>query len=80
MQRWHKDIQVMKRQKRIWDKFLICYDGVEDKNLGRFRKKHALDCGKSGCLLCHSDKQLYKSRKEQEVDLKFREQIRDLEV
>jgi len=45
--------------------------------LGRFRKKHAMDCGKPGCFVCHSDKILkIPSKKEILADMRMKEQLK----
>ena len=49
-------------------------------SLGRFRKKHAMDCGITGCLYCHSSKIFkIKSKKDIIADLKIKEEFGDLE-
>ena len=72
MKRWHEELFKMKQQRHV------CSDN--DNPLGKFRKKHALDCGKSRCFICHSDKILHiKSKKEILADLKTKEQIDEIE-
>lgn len=58
----------------------IHYDWA--KQVGRFRKKKAFDCGNPQCKLCHSDKfpKREKTRQEIEADLKFQEGIEEIEV
>jgi len=55
-------------------------DRVQDMQKGRFRKKHAFDCGQARCGGCHSDKypKREKTRQELSVDLRFREEFDDL--
>jgi hypothetical protein len=54
-------------------------DCVCDAQKGRFRKKHAFDCGKTRCLLCHGDKYPKREKKRQELvaELKFREWLEE---
>lgn len=55
-------------------------DRVQDMQKGRFRKKHAFDCGQARCCGCHSDKypKREKTRQEMFADLKLREEFDDL--
>ncbi len=47
-----------------------------DKQMGRFHKKDAFDCGKARCYLCHYEKLLKISpRQEILADIVFREQL-----
>ena len=48
-----------------------------DAQKGRFRKKHAFDCGNTRCRLCHGDKYPRREQNRQELlaELKFREGI-----
>ena len=49
-----------------------------DKQIGRFRKKDAYDCGKTECFICHSDKVLgYKKPQERIADIRFIEQTNE---
>lgn len=84
MRRWHQDVRAMRKQKRVWR---LSHEGwggstrgeYPERSMGQFRKRHALDCGKPKCMICHSEKQLkYKRRDEEEADLKLKEQIREL--
>lgn len=36
---------------------------IEDYPIGKMRKRHPFDCGKSKCFICHSEKILYKNNK-----------------
>ena len=64
MRRWHEDTAVMRRQRSVMEMCQKHLYGrsesprVDDrfKPLGRYRKKHALDCGHAACRLCHGDK------------------------
>lgn len=96
MQRWHEDYRVTVREwgkhrrshveRNMQSAALrVGLDPHEvecfcDKQVGRFRKKDHLDCGKTRCLLCHSDKYPRRTLHNQEVssDLALREQIREL--
>lgn len=54
-------------------------DCVCNKQVGRFRKLDAFDCGKPGCGICHGDKFPRRSWTRQEIKaaLQFREQLQD---
>ena len=80
MKRWHEDSTAMKRQQKTWRKVNHYFyeDGSLDGSLGRFRKKHAMDCGKTGCYICHSDKLMeYKTKQQEIADMRMKEQIKD---
>lgn len=49
-----------------------------DAQKGRFRKRHAFDCGHTRCWLCHGSKfpRREKTRQELLADLKFREGLK----
>ena len=51
-----------------------------DEQMGRFRKKHAYDCGKTQCRICHGEKfpKRQLSRQEIMAELRFKEQSREL--
>lgn len=74
MKRWHEDFYVSKREcnKRK-------YHIGEAKDIGRFRKKDAHDCGSSKCFLCHGDKFPKRELTEQEIlsNISFKEQLND---
>lgn len=75
MKRWHEDYNhsfQQQQKNKNWSKSL---------DVGRFRKQHALDCGKSKCQICHSDKfpKREKTRKEELFKKSFDEQIKDWE-
>jgi predicted metalloprotease len=87
MKRWHEDKNAMKRQKKIWSEVHDYWNKNSEKieneknfdSLGMFRKKHAMDCGKPGCLLCHFDKIFkIKSKKDIIADLKTKEELGDI--
>lgn len=77
MKRWHQEEALMKGRQtfdyrwplhgRAWPK-------------GRYRKRKPLDCGKTQCLLCHSDKFPKRSASLAEIkaDIDFKEQIDEL--
>lgn len=52
-----------------------------DKQVGRFRKRDAYDCGKPGCGICHGDKFPRRLRTRQEIraQSRFREQLAEVE-
>lgn len=80
MKRWHEDENAMKRQRRIWCKSNNYWNiKIDEESLGKFRKKHAMDCGKPGCLLCHFDK-IFKIRSKKDIiaDLKTKEELGDI--
>lgn len=69
MKRWHEEKAMMKRQLAVME---MCqrqtYGRIESprvhdrfKPLGRYRKKHALDCGNARCGICHRHKRLAKN-------------------
>lgn len=87
MKRWHEEKHITYRN---WRNHIdihresnksrgISPDDINcicDYQTGRFRKKDAYDCGKSGCFVCHSDKALgEKSHKENIADFNFTEQV-----
>jgi hypothetical protein len=63
MRRYHEELpRTIREQRRHlrevhgWPKKpVICSSDLQP---GRFRKRHAFDCGKTRCLLCHGDKLL----------------------
>jgi hypothetical protein len=54
MKRWHEDKKVMLRQYKILINMSCSL--IENKPLGRFRKRHSSGCRKPRCRLCHSCK------------------------
>jgi hypothetical protein len=61
VKRYHQDLERIKRAHRThlrevhnWPKKAI--DCQCELQAGRFRKKKALGCGRSRCLVCHYDK------------------------
>jgi hypothetical protein len=55
-------------------------DCVCDKQIGRFRKMDAWDCGNTQCFMCHSDKFPKREKTYQEwcADLKLKEGIKEI--
>ena len=51
MKRWHDEIAIAERGSKL--RASIFGTRLE---LGRYRKRHAMDCGNPQCHLCHSDK------------------------
>lgn len=51
-----------------------------DNQKGRFRKKHAFDCGKVRCHICHGNKYPKREKHEHELrsDEDFKEQLKEL--
>ncbi len=51
-----------------------------DEQVGRFRKKHAFDCGNVRCYTCHGDKYPVRSKHEHELrsEVSFREQLKEM--
>jgi hypothetical protein len=95
MRRWHEDYPKTHREWREHylshvrqnisysrapgrDPFEI--DCICDEQPGRFRKRRAWGCGKTRCLLCHSEKypKRQTSRDERRSEIKLREGIEDL--
>lgn len=94
MKRWHEDYAIAKRQWRKHHKMHVEsnkgwvrevgkdpyeIDCVCDKQIGRFRKKDAYDCGNTQCKICHSDKfpKRTLSRQEKKSNLSLKEQLRN---
>lgn len=73
MRRWHQDQLHMQNELKTRRKFV---DSNHFLQPGRYRKKHALDCGKSTCKVCHSDKFPKRSLTTQELkaNISFKEQ------
>lgn len=94
MKRWHEDYARTHREWRKhylshvesninWTKE-VGKDPYEiscvcDKQVGRFRKKDAWDCGKTQCCICHGDKypKRYKKKQELVADMKYREELKE---
>ncbi|MBC8874737.1 MAG: hypothetical protein H8E44_35370 [Planctomycetes bacterium] len=82
MQRWHYERHIARRHQR--DRAHLLHSDYEqqvdrDRQLGRFRKRNGLGCGRARCFLCHSDKLLDRpTRDECLADLKMREGMDEL--
>ncbi len=82
MQRWHRERHIARRHQR--DRLHLIDSEPEqqvnrDRQLGRLRKRNALDCGRARCFLCHSDKLLDRpTREDRLADLKMQEGIDEL--
>ena len=80
MKRWHQDVKKMKKESKIaqcpWFR-----DKLPPKPLGKFRKRHALDCGKKDCCICHYDK-IYKVKSHKDImeDLRTKEQLNEMAI
>lgn len=75
MKRFQEDRRAMARGQRLY----AAHCPERPRELGRFRKRHALDCGKVRCGVCHGNKYPKRERHEHEVraDESFREQVRE---
>jgi len=72
MKRWHQDYT---KSFKEWKKH--CKDHVEfnypcNDQVGRFRKRKALDCGNPQCYICHSDKYPKRNLTRQELISKLK--------
>jgi hypothetical protein len=79
MKRWHEEYVIAKRQQHRfnnWRGRLSLWRFVE---AGRFRKRHAFDCGIVQCKICHWHKYPKRepSRAERQNRLSFVEQLRE---
>ena len=75
MKRWHEELPrtlTAMREGWWWNR---------TRQLGRFRKKDAWDCGRSRCAGCHSDKYPKRTptRHEEESSRAFREQLAEMD-
>ena len=93
MKRWHDDyfisLREWKKHHRSHVEHNIEYGPVGrdpwdvkcpcDKQIGRFRKKDAYDCGNARCYICHSDKLPKRCLTAQEINslISFKEQLDD---
>ena len=76
MQRWHRERHIARRHQR--DRAHLIYSESEQQ-LGRFRKRNGLGCGRARCFLCHGDKLLDRQTREESLaDLKMKEGIDEL--
>lgn len=75
MKRYHDEINVMRRQQRVDRGPQVTSQRF--KPLGKYRKKHALDCGHTRCGICHGHKRFghEETRQERESELKLKEYL-----
>jgi hypothetical protein len=96
MKRWHDDYPITRREWRKHRRAHVESNkdagarrvGLDPRDVdcpcddqpGRFRKRHAFDCGKPRCRVCHFNKYPKREKHEHEVrsDLAFQEQLREL--
>jgi len=84
MQRWHREKHIAKRHQREHLRFVYNWpeqpvDCVCDRQIGRFRKRDGLDCGRPRCYLCHGYKLLkLKRRSDRIADLKLQEGLNEI--
>jgi hypothetical protein len=82
MQRWHRERHIARRHRRDRVRLMhSAFDQSLDRHLqlGRFRKRDGLDCGRARCFLCHGDKLLaLRTRDECLADLKMKEGMDEL--
>ena len=84
MRRWHRDKQIARRRQQ--EHIALVHGWPEnpvkcvcDRQIGRFRKRKALGCGKARCYLCHGDKLLDRPRRFDRVaDLRMKEGVDEL--
>ena len=76
MKRWHEDYNHSLRE---W-KENSRHNYQSDLEVGRFRKRKSLDCGKASCGICHSDKFPKReiTRKEDLANRSFKEQMKEI--
>lgn len=80
MKRYEAEKPLLARRKREYERFLGRFGSSAAKvEAGRFRKRHPLDCGRPGCLLCHSEK-VFKRRSvhQRRADEAFQSELKDL--
>lgn len=55
-------------------------EGYETKAKGRWRKQHALNCGRSGCCMCVNPRRIFKARTlhEQRIDQALKQALQAL--
>jgi hypothetical protein len=79
MKRWHEDWAVTLGQ--WWLHARIGHEGQAtgcpcDRQVGRFRKRRGLGCGRARCQLCHFEKiHGVKTHAERTADARFLEQL-----
>ncbi|MEW6211279.1 MAG: hypothetical protein AB1631_23135 [Acidobacteriota bacterium] len=83
MKRYHQERERTRREHRFHLRWVHNWperpvDCVCELQAGRFRKKKALDCGRSRCLVCHFDKVLgIPSHKDRIRRLRFKDSLDD---
>lgn len=79
MKRWHEDVHKMQKEAVMATEFWLGADLKQPRQpLGKFRKKHALDCGKKDCCICHYEKVYHrKNHKDYIADLRTKEQLNE---
>ena len=77
MQRRHSERHIAHRHLR--DRAQLIHSKSDqqfarDRQLGRFRKRNGLGCGRARCFLCHGDKLLDRQTREESLaDLEMKE-------
>lgn len=80
MKRWHAESHKFEQQRRLNRRYISSRPDTHwVDELGRYRKKHAMDCGNTQCRVCHGDKFPCRELHEDEIarDLKYKEQLRE---
>ena len=79
MQRWHRERHIARKHQR--HRVHLIYSGSDqtldrDRQLGRFRKRSGLGCGRARCFLCHGDKLLNRQTREESLaDVKMKDGV-----
>lgn len=55
MQRWHDERAIMVAR--------LSFSWMDEVELGRWRKRHPYDCGRTRCGTCHGDKAYGRKRR-----------------
>ena len=75
MRRWHQERHIAEHRQKLAKQ----YHPLRSNQLGRYRKRHPLDCGHSRCRLCHFDKLMgYRHEQQIRADASFEEQLGEL--
>ncbi|AEH03702.1 hypothetical protein AVT69_gp277 [Pseudomonas phage PhiPA3] len=74
--RHHHEQRHVKAQVAIWRFYNQQAASLDDRRLGRMRKEHALNCGRSHCMLCVNPRRTWgrKTLAEKVADIRFKEQ------
>lgn len=77
MKRYAQEKPIMERRKKVANHYVGKDWAYGD--LGRFRKKHPLDCGNTRCGVCHADKRYghEETRQEAIASMCHSEQIKE---